>query len=241
MSNLFLVLLLVSLVALIVGLIKPSLLKQPSRARAGLIFGGAFVLFFVLFGITSPKSSTPVSAVSATNEQPASSTPVVASTQPTPTAPATAAPAAPQTLAQKIATYAPKIYGTGISYTGTTNDDTGLSITLNVSNIVGPATFRNKTGLLASKIFQDAFAANPSAPEINVLFAGEKVDQYGNTSTGTLMGYYMTPATFAKFNWSNFDGMTLCDVLRQASNTENAETPNAAYTDGCIIFATNLQ
>jgi len=58
MDDLFLALLLVSLICLIVGLIKPNafnrlMKKELTRKNVGLIFGGAFIVFFVLFGITT--------------------------------------------------------------------------------------------------------------------------------------------------------------------------------------------
>ena len=88
MNNLFLVLLLVSLATLVVGVIKPSLLKVASRKKVGLYFGGAAVVFFILFGITAPQSpNTPV----ATTEQGATITPAApAATQAAPEQPAQA-------------------------------------------------------------------------------------------------------------------------------------------------------
>jgi hypothetical protein len=77
MSTLFVVLLLVSFLGLVIGLIKPSWIKMPSRKRVGIIFGGAIVVFFVLVGITSPAapagSSTtpnPAQTTNATNSSP---------------------------------------------------------------------------------------------------------------------------------------------------------------------------
>lgn len=49
-----------SFIALIVGLIKPSLVKMSSRKRAGMIFGGAWIVLSIIFGTTIP--STPSSA-----------------------------------------------------------------------------------------------------------------------------------------------------------------------------------
>lgn len=63
MSNLFLFLVLLSIVGLVVGLVKPTLFKQ-SRKKVSLGFGGAIVVFFVLFGLTSPSSATPTSTQS---------------------------------------------------------------------------------------------------------------------------------------------------------------------------------
>jgi len=59
MNDIFLILALISFVGLIVGLIKPSLIKFKSRKQALYIFGGSVVLFFILFGVTSGPATTP--------------------------------------------------------------------------------------------------------------------------------------------------------------------------------------
>ncbi|SRR6056297_2585383 len=61
MEDLFLVLFLISLVGLIVGLIKPSIFnpitkKETTKKQVGVIFGGALILFFVLFGVVAEPS-----------------------------------------------------------------------------------------------------------------------------------------------------------------------------------------
>lgn len=53
MNDLFTLLTTLAFIALIVGLIKPSWVKMPSRKRVGMIYGGAWLVFFILFGITS--------------------------------------------------------------------------------------------------------------------------------------------------------------------------------------------
>jgi tetratricopeptide (TPR) repeat protein len=57
MDNLFLILFLFSGLALILGLIKPSLVKQESRGKVFKRCGAAIVIFFILFGITVPDIS----------------------------------------------------------------------------------------------------------------------------------------------------------------------------------------
>lgn len=62
MNNLFVILLLVSVVALFVGLVRPEvfkkIIKEPTRKKIGLYFGGAIILFFILVGATAPKTDT---------------------------------------------------------------------------------------------------------------------------------------------------------------------------------------
>jgi micrococcal nuclease len=61
MNNIFIILSLLSLIALPVGLIKPSWFeklfrKALTRKQLALIFGGTTVLFFILIGITAPET-----------------------------------------------------------------------------------------------------------------------------------------------------------------------------------------
>jgi len=91
MENLFMALLLLSILGLIIGLIQPKLfskiLKQKAnRKTIGLIFGSAFVLFFILFGISAPKTGQKTSTPTKTT-QPATNTGqnVAPSQAPTPT------------------------------------------------------------------------------------------------------------------------------------------------------------
>jgi hypothetical protein len=65
MDNLFILLLLASLVLLVIGLINPktSLFwykKERTRKKSGLIYGGLTILFFILFGVSTDtkKAST---------------------------------------------------------------------------------------------------------------------------------------------------------------------------------------
>lgn len=63
MNNLFLLLFLASLLALIVGLIKPKIFSRfikgnLTRKKIGLIFGVATFVFFVMFGVTTDSNKT---------------------------------------------------------------------------------------------------------------------------------------------------------------------------------------
>lgn len=139
MNNLFMVLLLLSIVGLCVGLVKPPLFKMKSRKQASLIFGGCFVLFFILFGVTAPSSQTPTStpvatqapATSASVPTVASATPAVQTApQPVPTVDTTPTPApyVPQTLLS--------VSGEGIKSTKSfsADGDWELSYTYDCSN-----------------------------------------------------------------------------------------------------------
>ncbi len=66
MSNIFIVLLLLSIVGLAIGLAKPQWVKMPSRKIAGGVFGGAAIVFFILFGVTSSSASQSASDTAST-------------------------------------------------------------------------------------------------------------------------------------------------------------------------------
>ena len=244
MTTLFVSLFLLSIIALVIALIRPTLFRM-SRKRAGTIFGIAIVVFFIGIAITAPPS--PPSAVhTAVAAQTARQTPPMtsqtgskAAPAPASTASAPVSTASAPTLEQKISGYAVQTYGNGIALDSIQKDTTGgLTVTLNVTDGVYPNVFEDNTAKLTARIFQDAFGYNPSAQDVSVIYDGAKVDQYGNTSNGQLMGYYVTKATYAKFNWSNFNYFNLCDVLRQAGNQDD---PNSDYADACVIYASNLQ
>lgn len=82
MNDLFMVLVLLSLVGLIVGLVKPNLFKKvfkqrTNRKTVGLVFGSAIVLFFILFGVTSPNTTTTNTAPAVTSTSIPTETPKV--------------------------------------------------------------------------------------------------------------------------------------------------------------------
>lgn len=62
MTDLFGFLILGSLIALVVGLIKPTAfsrwIKNPSRKKVGLILGGLVIVFFIGFGMTTDAKTT---------------------------------------------------------------------------------------------------------------------------------------------------------------------------------------
>ncbi|HTR18741.1 MAG TPA: Ltp family lipoprotein [Candidatus Paceibacterota bacterium] len=84
MSDFFLVLLLLSLAGLVVGLIRPQWLRMPSRKMAAGVFAVAALLFFILFGVTTPQQPAMVADTATT-------TPEVVNTSNTPAKPDTGA------------------------------------------------------------------------------------------------------------------------------------------------------
>lgn len=76
MNSLFLALFLLAIAGWIVGAIKPSWVKLTTRKSVSMWFGGAVVVFFILFGVTSSPSTSP--ATVATTEVAPSTAPAVA-------------------------------------------------------------------------------------------------------------------------------------------------------------------
>ena len=75
MDDLFLALLLISILALVFGLIQPKLFskifkKRTNRKTVGLVFCSAIILFFILFGVTSETSMSFDKVTSPTNQSP---------------------------------------------------------------------------------------------------------------------------------------------------------------------------
>ena len=65
---------LLSLVALVVGLIKPSVFKLSSRKKVSSIFVGSLILFFILFGVTAPSDTQVNSDVTVAPNAPVTAT-----------------------------------------------------------------------------------------------------------------------------------------------------------------------
>ena len=99
MNNLFLALFLISILLFVIGLIKPSLIRQKSRLRAAGFSSLCIVLFFILFGITtgpvssqSPSTTAVPSASIPAKKASLGTSPVMASDQ---------APSSSQTVPQQ--------------------------------------------------------------------------------------------------------------------------------------------
>lgn len=103
MNDLFLALFLLSLVGLVIGLIRPQLVKMPSRKTAAGVFVGTTVLFFILFGVTTPSQPATIVDTATTTSQAVntSNEPVKANTAQNTPARAQATPVQATTLTQK--------------------------------------------------------------------------------------------------------------------------------------------
>ena len=235
MSDLFLVFLLLSIVCLIAGIIKPTWFNKvfkggATRKKTSLTFGICIVLFFILFGVTAPKSGT-------VKEQSNTNTPTqTATNNPTNTNNTSEQPTTPQTDEQKIANAAQSalkntpVAGSGIQYKDVqiAKDDSDrpagsklVTVSYNVNNFLDKNSLLLQTGELSSNTFQSVFPENDSNYDVIVWYYGDTTDTYGNKKSDVILSYGMDRNTNSKINWSGFDKTNLCNWLNQQAKANN--------------------
>lgn len=234
--------------ALIIGLIKPSLVRMPSRKRVGMIYGGAWFLCFILFGITTPAANAPAVTQNSVIQTTAASTSSV--TNPVPT---------PQTSEQKLQAAVqsdlPASWSIGDDY-----GDIDISSDTSSGDTIRPAgsqyveihidavdnddnSFITQTGQLTTNIFQQAFQIDPTFYDVSVRYEGQVTDQYGNSTTSPLMVYTMDQPLYKQINWSGLSAVQndihMCAFLREQANETNAFA-DGRYI-GCDVFPYDLR
>ncbi len=121
MNSLFIVLLLVSVVALIVGLTKPETVKLKTRKKVGLYFGSAIIVLFFLVGVTADnKTENNTATVPETNtvSETASNTPVSKPAEKAPVQKSQPAQEVTQTQAPVVQPVVSKSYQQVFSFSG---------------------------------------------------------------------------------------------------------------------------
>ncbi len=255
MSTLFFILAFIALIGLVAGLIKPEKVKMKSRKKALSWFGGSFLVFIILMGITAPpvdpavlqareaakiekqkqrdeaaaaKKAEEANAKQASyQEEPeAQKQEVNTVTQPEKT---------PEQLLED--TYRSIVKNTGstdFSYKGidiTKLDEKSKMIVIEVNT----GDFWNKnslirdTGELASNLFQASLNNNLQITDFVVWYYGEVKDIYGNTSSDVMLSYASNQDTIQKINWDGFDKTKMCDFLRTA--------PSENFNNVCTVKA----
>lgn len=220
MNTLFQILLSASLIALIVGIIKPSLLRLETRLRVVIVCGIATLVFVVLGAATEPSTSSTPQASTAT--QPQAVTPT----------PAAQAPVQPQTDQQKLeAAVQGQLGSSGIKVTfrdaNIDSDDPDrpaksnfVTINLELGDFWDKDQLTRESGTLASNIIQQVYPINPHFYDVLVMFNGPTKDQYGNSSDAPILSYGTDRPEEQKINWVGFDKKSLCSLLdRDAAAT----------------------
>lgn len=227
METLFVILVLASLAGLIIGLIKPSVIKLKSRKYVEYIFGGSMILFFILFGIASDSKPSPAQAPAAevsqnNNSQAQNAEPPV--------------PSKPKTLEERITdavnaslgsqTNMGKLRVVGVEvdkYNAqmlsdygykSGNSIVGLLITINADENLTVNLQKGTMHNEASKIVQAVFPLDQTIGDIIIWSQLPVKNQYGNTKDDTAIVYSIARPLFDKINWSNFDYHNLPTLLR---------------------------
>jgi len=246
MNSLFLVLLLLSFVGIIIGLIKPSVVKMKSRKQSLLVFGGSTLLFFILFGITADPVPTTPSKSETTVAQQAESPKTNETEQPTQkTTEQTAQQPAPQqkTLEEKITDAINSSLGSK------TNTDkqrvVGVEITKYDASMISAYKYKSGETVVyplikinadenlttnlqkstmndeAVKIAKAVFPVDQTIGDIIIWSQLPVKDQYGNIKDDTAIIYSMSRSLFDKVNWSNFGYRDLPTLLKTEHNIDD--------------------
>lgn len=214
MSVILTILIVLIVISLITGLVKPELVKQPTRKKVGAIYGG--ILFVLLLISATVNSSEPN-----------------ADTAPAPVATEASAPQSDQQSLEKNIT---DIANDGkFTYRSLEIDDgdTGMpagsktmNVGVNVRDFVSRNSLIRTTGELAANIFKTSFPSYLSPEGVYVYFYGDTTDRYGAKENRVIMVYYLDRQTYAKISWDNIDENALCDFLKTEETIRGGASEN---------------
>jgi len=223
MSDLFLVLLLISIVALIVGLKNPKLVirwgeeEKRTRKKAIWTYGVAVVILFIAFGISMPNNQgsqqTTAPAASAPAQSPVA-TPSwnqIAVSQNTVIA---------QLKEFKASNILPDDNGFPADITKTTVSDGTIQIEYK------PAEGLDETMLVKEAIGTDLDSMkmlfqNKQVAKVDMITMVDMADQYGNTSASKGVELVYDRSTADKIDWTGFENRALTDPAN-ALNLSNS-------------------
>ena len=235
MSTLFAFILLISMGALIVGLVRPSLVRLASRKRVGLVFGGTILVSGFIVGATTPnlpKTSASMQTVAETSKPAATTSP--AKTTPAPVKTAIAAPVVQKQAVQTDPTAAtrqqleqlvydavhgtnansqPYIRGIDVSQAVDANNPWNADGTPNYTrwtvdvslNIDGSKSLMDEQ---MAEIFYSLYSHRKDLYTVEIASYEPLIDKYGNQSDGEVYHAFFDGSDAYKVNW-NLDKDTL--------------------------------
>ena len=170
MDNLFLALLLLSIVGFFVGVVRPQWVWMASRKRAAMTFAGTAVVFFILFGVTSsPNSQGAKMSLGSTQNATSSQTSVTGESN---SAQVTNTPETALQNAVQAAFSSQRRFIGCLDKTGTVEPDDPpptkpagaqyVTIDMEVPQVLSSNEFITDSGTLTSRIFQRVFALDPN-------------------------------------------------------------------------------
>ncbi|HUD02496.1 MAG TPA: hypothetical protein VMR46_00545 [Candidatus Paceibacterota bacterium] len=220
MDTLLVVIFLASLVALVVGSIKPRFVRMSSSKHVRYVFGGIAGASFVILGLTSLSSPSTVTQAAAI----VPATPVLSSAQ----------TSAIESAVQSVV--ASKLKGAA-TYEGTTINNAGaVSVNLGVpANFLGvdESVVAGLTGPYTVPLFSSVFGQGYPVSSLTVTyFATTTASQ-----NAPLIAYTIDQKTYAGTDWTDpaqADPLSLCETLQTAhgtgadTNAQCTETPSSS-------------
>lgn len=232
MSELFSLLSFLCFIALIVGLIKPSIFNKlfkggASRKKVGLVFGIVLAILFFCVGITSPESNSQQASQEAKQQN----------------APVSAEPAPSKSLEQKLSDAIISAIGSKTNmgkqtlvkaeiekYTaaelaayGYKSSDSisrafiQINSSENLTTNLQKGTMNNE----ALKIVRAVFPLDSNIGDVIIWSQLPVKDQYGNIKDDTAIIYAMGRPLYGKINWDNFSHNDLPSLLKSESSIDD--------------------
>jgi len=219
MDNLFLALLLLSIIGLLIGLIMPKIFKRifgkmTNRKTVGLIFGGGIVLFFILFGVTAgsvPQSKPEQKSVSLSS--PTSSTTPEKSPEVTPTPQPTKEET---TIMDRLWVALDNSMKTRDKYDISYDEQKKLAIVTRRGAEYWDETAIVKTGYSTLIEYgQEAFKI-VGVDEVEVILFSNFTDQYGKSSEEKAVDFAMKKDEFNKYDWNGLKGQNIFNQMTES-------------------------
>jgi len=231
MIDLMVVLILASFVGLIIGLIKPSLLKLKSRKQALYVLGGSIVSLFILTAIFTGPTPAPTpngqaSQVKTPEKQ--------AALQPAPK---------PKTLEEKVTDAInaslgsktnmdkPRVVSVEVDKYDTKmlsaykyksgESVVSLLIKINASENITTNLQKSTMHNEATKIAQAIFPIDQTVGDVIIWSQLPVKDKYGNIKDDTAIVYSMSRSLFDKINWSTFNYRDLPTLLTSENSVDD--------------------
>jgi hypothetical protein len=229
MDNLFLLIFFASIIALVVGLVKPTAFSrfikgEITRKKIGTIFGIATIASFVLFAVTTDSSKNNEVA-----QQPVTTNTEVTQKETQKSPSPAPAKTDQQILEENLASITGSVGGSDMSYRGLQVEKTDpdrpkdtkmITVSVNVKSFYNKNSLLRNTGKLSSSLFKAVFdVPSMKAYDVLVWYYGETTDKYGNKKDDVILTYAIDKVTYGKINWQNFDQSNLCDFLKQEAKT----------------------
>jgi len=215
MTDLFGFLILATLIALVVGLIKPTafsrFIKNPTRKKVGLILGGLFVIFFIGFGMT-----TDTKTASTSNEQATQAQTVVSEPTSTPQAPVLSE----QDQIKKIVT--DQLKGQNNmkkdnlkSAEVTEQEDGGWNVTVEFNASDNLSTNLRKKGIESdmSELYIALYKSGKGIKTVSISAYFPLQDQYGNVNDRVIYASTLDSEEANKVNWNTDQSSLKLSVL----------------------------